>query len=287
MMKKKFFIALQYILPQHKLSRLAHHAMESRCSWWKNFLIQRFIKTYHVDMSEALNPDALSYVSFNAFFIRELKPQARTIAAGNNQICSPADGTVSQIGAIQQGRIIQAKGFDFTVNELIGGDSALTEKFKQGIFTTIYLAPKDYHRVHMPLAGSLRQMIFVPGQLFSVNDTTAQTVPRLFARNERVVFVFETERGPMIVIMVGAFFVASIATPWAGVIAPNSAKTVQTTHYEPNQVTLAKGAELGYFKLGSTAIVLFPQQTAHWFSTIQAGDTVSMGQAIGELTHVE
>jgi phosphatidylserine decarboxylase len=281
-MKKKIFISLQYILPQYALSRLAGYAMESRCTWWKNWLIQRFIKTYNVDMSCAINSIPTSYPSFNTFFTRELKPDARPIAEGIKQICSPADGTISQIGSIQQGRIIQAKGFDFSVAELLGGDTAAAEQFNEGAFSTIYLAPKDYHRVHMPLTGTLKKMIFVPGQLFSVNDTTAQHVPRLFARNERVVCLFETDAGPMAVVLVGAFFVASIVTSWAGTVAPNSSDTIQTTTYEPGQVRLAKGAEVGYFKLGSTAIVLFPKDTVNWLPSLQAGDSVQMGQAMGE-----
>ncbi|MFN7096274.1 MAG: archaetidylserine decarboxylase [Gammaproteobacteria bacterium] len=282
-MKKRIFITLQYLLPQTALSRLSGYAMESRRSWWKNWLIKCFIKTYQVDMSCAINSDPTSYPSFNAFFTRELKPVARPIASDIKQICSPADGTISQMGNIQQGRIIQAKGFDFSVSELLGGNILAAEQFNAGVFATIYLAPKDYHRVHMPMTGTLKQMIYIPGKLFSVNDTTAQYVPRVFARNERVVCLFETDVGPMAVILVGAFFVASIVTSWAGTVAPGDLDSIQVTNYQPGSVRLAKGAEVGYFKLGSTAIVLFPKNTVNWLPSLGTGSTVQMGQVMGEL----
>ncbi|NNM59433.1 MAG: phosphatidylserine decarboxylase [Legionellales bacterium] len=281
-MKKKIFVILQYVLPQKALSRLAGYAMESTCSWWKNALIRKFLKTYPVNMSEALNQDPFSYPTFNDFFTRKLQPAVRPIAHDSTAIASPADGTISQIGSICEGRIIQAKNTDFTVLELLGGDTSLAEKFKQGIFTTIYLAPQDYHHVHMPLAGTLRKMTHIPGTLFSVNQTAAEAIPRLFARNERVVFFFETETMPMVVVMVGAFLVRSIATPWSGTIAPSTNKTINAIPYEPGEVSLAKGQEIGHFKFGSTAIVLFPEKMAQWLPHLQSNMSVKMGQAIGK-----
>ncbi|MBY0544000.1 MAG: archaetidylserine decarboxylase [Gammaproteobacteria bacterium] len=282
-MKKRFFIFLQYITPHHALSRFGGFLMNSTNKWLKKALIRRFLKVYVVNMAEAIETDPYAYRTFNDLFTRKLKPEARPISAGFKDICSPADGILTQFGPIKQGRIIQAKGFNFSVEELVGGDREIASQFDRGLFATIYLAPKDYHRVHMPLTGTLKQMIVIPGQLFSVNETTAQMVPRLFARNERVVFLFETETGPMIVVMVGACLVASIVTPWAGEIAPIHSKKIETTHYAPQQIRLAKGAELGYFKFGSTAIVLFPENRANWLSSLDAGMSVKMGQAIGLL----
>lgn len=282
-MKKKFFIAMQYILPQQALSRLAGYSMESTCKWWKNALIRQFLKTYPVNMSEALNSEPFSYLTFNDFFTRKLKPSLRPIAAGKNEIASPVDGTISQIAPIKAGRIIQAKNADFTVEELLGGDKQLAEIFKQGIFTTIYLAPQDYHHVHMPLNGTLRQMTYIPGELFSVNQMAAEAIPRLFARNERVIFYFETESMPMVVVMVGAFLVRSIATPWAGIIAPQKNKAINTVFYQPDEVVLAKGEEMGHFRFGSTAIVLFPEKKAEWLSQLKPGMSLKLGETIGKI----
>lgn len=281
-MKKTLFIALQSWLPQHALSRLAGVATESTFKPWKNFLIKHFVKTYKVDMSTAVQPDPLAYASFNDFFTRQLKPDARPIK-GNNAIVSPADGCISQIGDIQNGRIIQAKGFDFSVAELIGGDEKVVNEFQGGKFATIYLAPKDYHRVHMPYTGSLRRMIYIPGQLFSVNTTTSETIPRLFARNERVVCLFDTDIGPMAVVMVGAFFVASIALSWCGVVAPQNTRELTVTDYQPGAIRLNQGDEMGYFKLGSTVITLFPANTLEWQAGLVSQSSLVMGQVLGLL----
>lgn len=282
-MKKRFFIFLQYITPHHALSRFGGFLMNSTNKWLKTALIRRFLKVYSVNMSEAIQTDPYAYPTFNDLFIRKLKPEVRPISAEFKDICSPADGILTQFGPIKQGRIIQAKGFDFSIEELVGGDRNIASQFEGGLFATIYLAPKDYHRVHMPLTGTLKQMIVIPGQLFSVNDTTAQMVPRLFARNERVVFLFQTETGPMIVVMVGACLVASIVTPWAGEVVPTNTKKIDVTHYALQQVRLAKGAELGYFKFGSTAIVLFPENRANWLPNLDVGESVKMGQTLGVL----
>jgi phosphatidylserine decarboxylase len=283
-MRKKLFISLQHCLPQHALSRLAGKLCNSTQTQWKNAAINHFVKAYQVDMSTALEPNPLAYPTFNDFFTRHLKPEARPIADCHNSIVSPADGTISQIGKIAAGRIFQAKGFDFSVLELLGGNAALAETFAQGEFATIYLAPRDYHRVHMPLTGTLRSMTYIPGKLFSVNTTTAESIPRLFARNERVVCVFDTDIGPMAVILVGAFFVASINTVWAGTVAPHTHMQITTTTYQPGEVRLAKGAEMGHFKLGSTAIVLFPEKTMCWDSALHANSPVMMGQGMGSIT---
>ena len=211
-MKTFAFILGQYLAPQKCISRLAAYVAECKITWFKNWLIQWFINKYQVDMSVAAEPNPTRYPHFNDFFTRPLAPGQRPIDAEASSIVCPADGCISQIGTIRNGRIFQAKGQEFSLRELIGGDQSAAEPFQQGVFATVYLSPKDYHRVHMPLAGTLQQMIHIPGDLFSVNDTTAQHVPRVFARNERVVCLFETEVGPMAVIMVGAMIVASIET---------------------------------------------------------------------------
>lgn len=282
-MKKKLFISLQRIAPQHWLSRLAGHASNSLYTRWKNYAIQRFVKKYNVDMTTAIETNPLAYPSFNAFFTRKLRADARPITTQIREIACPADGAISQLGTINAGRLIQAKGFDFSVLELLGGDKALAETFAQGQFATIYLAPKDYHRVHMPLSGTLQSMTYIPGKLFSVNQTTAEHIPRLFARNERVVCVFNTQTGPMVVIMVGAFFVASIHTAWAGPVAPQAGCTITTTLYEQSEIRLEKGAEMGHFELGSTVIVLFPKGCMQWDENLQADSVVRMGAAMGHL----
>ena len=226
-MKSRLFIISQYLLPHHLLSRLAGCVAECRARWFKNAFTAWFAKRYQVNMSEALVEDLTAYEHFNAFFTRALKPGARPLDETPGAILCPADGAVSQLGPIEHGRIFQAKGHSFSALELLGGDPALAAPFMGGEFATIYLSPKDYHRVHMPLAGTLREMVYVPGRLFSVNQTTAENVPELFARNERVVCLFDTERGPMAVVLVGAMIVASIETVWAGLVTP---PTVSYTH---------------------------------------------------------
>lgn len=248
----------------------------------KTLLIRRFIKTYNVNMDEA-TAEADSYPSFNAFFTRALKAGARPVADTAKFVLSPADGAISQLGRIESGRIFQAKGQDYTVRELLAGDSALAEKYDDGMFITVYLSPRDYHRVHMPVNGTLQYTTYVPGDLFSVNQTTVAGVPRLFARNERLVCVFDTELGQLASVMVGAMIVAGIATVWAG---PETAhgKEIQTRHYPAPAVqpppTLDAGAEMGRFMLGSTVILLFAAGQIEWLPELQAGSAVRMGQAI-------
>lgn len=283
-MKEFLFISLQYCVPQHLLSRFVGKLAASEWPPLKNLFITKFITQYQVNMQEAAEPIPENYPSFNDFFTRALKDGARPIDTEDNSIVCPADGVISQLGNIKNGRIFQAKGQNYSLLELLGGDNKTAEAFTDGKFATIYLSPKDYHRVHIPLAGTLHSMTYVPGDLFSVNNTTAENVPRLFARNERAVCIFETDNGPMAVILVGAMIVAGIETPWAGQVAPLK-NTITKTDYQKQAETihLNKGDEMGRFKLGSTAIVLFPKDTIEWEQNYQAGSPTVMGQALGKL----
>ncbi len=222
-----------------------------------------------------------SYPSFNAFFTRALKADARPVAEGDKFIVSPADGAISQLGNIESGRIFQAKGQEYTVNELLAGDAELVEKYRDGTFVTVYLSPRDYHRVHMPVSGTLKSTTYVPGDLFSVNQTTVNRVPRLFARNERLVCLFDTELGQVASVMVGAMIVAGIETVWAGPVAPHG-KKIQASHFSntQNPPTLDAGAEMGRFMLGSTVILLLQAGHIEWLPELQAGSSVRMGQAL-------
>ncbi len=281
-MNEKLFTSLQYLIPQHGLSRAAGWLANTSISWIKNPFTQWFVRRYQVNMSEALNEDPCSYTSFNDFFTRALKPEARPICDAENTIACPADGAISQLGEIVNGRIFQAKGQDYSLTELLGGDSEVAKPFMGGQFATVYLSPKDYHRVHMPLTGTLTRMIHVPGDLFSVNTATANQVPRLFARNERVVAIFDTEIGPMAVVLVGAMIVASIETVWAGLVAPVKREIKTSLYPQAEAITLEKGAEMGRFKLGSTAIVLFPANSMQWGEKYLAGTATRMGEAMGQ-----
>lgn len=285
MLKDIIFILFQYIAPQHAISRLAGHIANCKLPIIKNNIIACFIKKYGVDLSEAVESDASNYENFNLFFTRALQPDARPICADSLDIACPADGAISEIGAIKSDQLLQAKNHYYSLLNLLGGDETLASSFEDGTFATVYLSPKDYHRVHMPVTGVLRKMIFVPGKLFSVNQTTANNVPNLFARNERVICVFDTDYGAMAVILVGAMIVASIETIWAGVITPYQLGT-HTTHYSASdlpEVTLQKGDELGRFLLGSTVILIFEKNTASWANVLKQGTVVKMGQPIGKL----
>lgn len=287
MLKNKLFIAFQYLIPQHVVSRLVGWFANCKWAFIKNTFITYFVNHFKVDLSEALHSDATHYENFNAFFTRALKTDARPICRDTHSIACPADGTISEIGFIKNDQLLQAKNHYYSLLELVGGDQLRADLFKNGAFATVYLSPKDYHRVHMPITGTLQEMIFIPGKLFSVNAVTANNVPNLFARNERVVCIFNTEYGAMAVILVGAMIVASIETVWAGVVAPQQQK-IQTTHYSVNKlsdITLQKGDELGRFLLGSTAIILFEKEIATWTDDLAYGSAVKMGQAIGHLTN--
>jgi phosphatidylserine decarboxylase len=275
------FITFQHIVPQHLLSRGVGRLAASENTLVKNTFIKNFAAKYQVNMAEALEENLSAYKSFNDFFTRALKPNARPIAADSKAIISPADGAISQIGAITADKIFQAKGHDYSVTILLGGDEQRAAAFVGGQFATVYLSPKDYHRVHMPFTGKLTQMIYVPGDLFSVNTTTAENVPNLFARNERVVCLFDTDIGQMAVVLVGAMIVAGIATAWAGNLAPQG-KNVVTTNYD-GSITLKKGDELGRFYLGSTAIVLFGANVMQWRDNLTATTPVRMGEAMGQI----
>jgi phosphatidylserine decarboxylase len=276
-MQKKLKIFIQYIVPQHLLSRFAGFIAECRIRWLKNWLIRDFIRRYQVDLTLARIENIQDFPNFNSFFIRQLKPAVRPIASGVKEVACPADGVISQIGKIEKDTLLQAKGFHFQLHELLGGGENHVKTFFDGDFATIYLAPKDYHRVHMPLAGELRETIYIPGKLFSVNQETAMSVPQLFSRNERLVCIFETAFGPMAVIMVGAMIVGNIKTVWPLESHPTR---VIKKFYE-NMVRLDKGAELGYFKLGSTVIVLFPKNMLEWSMGMRENSRVQVGKMMG------
>lgn len=286
-MKDRLFILSQYLLPHHLLSRLAGCIAECRLPWFKNAFTGWFARRYQVDMREAQVEDLTAYEHFNAFFTRALKDGARPLADPADAVLCPADGAISQMGPIEHGRLFQAKGHDFSLTALLGGDAERAAPFMGGQFATVYLSPRDYHRVHMPLTGTLREMVYIPGRLFSVNQTTAENVPGLFARNERVACLFDTERGPMAVVLVGAMIVASIETVWAGLVTPPR-RELKTQRYDAAArapITLDKGAEMGRFKLGSTAIVLFGPEQVQWSSELAAGSSVRMGQQLGQARH--
>ena len=256
----KLKIALQYAMPKHALSRLVGKFAAAEAGWLTTRAISSFIKAYGINMNEAKLKNASDFKTFNDFFTRELEDGARTIDNDAKTLCYPVDGAISQQGDILDGQLIQAKGFNYSLTSLLGGDENTAAAFQGGTFSCIYLAPKDYHRIHMPMAATLREMIYVPGELFSVNPLTANNVPNLFSRNERVVTIFDTEQGPMAMVLVGATIVASIETVWAGTITPPAGKDIFRWHYPATGVDaihLAKGDEMGRFKLGSTVISTF------------------------------
>jgi len=267
--RAEIFVALQRLLPQHGLSRLIAMAAESKRTWLKNWLIQRAIATFKINMQEAKDQELEAYENFNAFFTRELSEGARPIAKGSDTLVSPADGVISQAGEINKTRILQAKGIDYSVSRLLG-NSETAKAYSNGSFATIYLSPKDYHRVHMPTAGKLLSSRYIPGELFSVNDQTAQALPGLFARNERLVCEFESpELGAFSVIFVGAMLVAGIETVWGGFEEPGPG-AVRETDYSDEAMTFEKGDEIGRFKFGSTVILLFKEQTIQWQDSVTA-----------------
>lgn len=285
-MLSKLFILSQYAAPQHALSRLAGAIARSERPWLRDRLIRRFADAYNVDMAQAERQFG-QFTSFNDFFTRTLKPGMRPLADAKTDVLCPADGAVSQIGQIADGRVVQAKGQSYTVQELIGGDAELAARFEGGSFATIYLSPSDYHRVHMPVAGDLESTTYIPGDLFSVNTATAAAVPRLFSRNERLSCIFGTAHGTMASVMVGAMIVASIETVWGGLVPPHQ-KDVVTTDFAAGSanetlqtVHLEAGAEMGRFLLGSTVILLFEPDRVDWNADLKPGSVVRMGQSIG------
>jgi len=280
-LKKIFAVLPQYLLPQHLLSKWLSKLTHCENRLWKNLFIQAIVRVYGVNMQEAKQPDPTAYASFNHFFTRELKPGIRPLASAADAVASPADGVISQAGVIDEGRIFQAKGHSFTVLELLGGDVERAKPFVNGAFATLYLSPKDYHRLHMPLSGQLQEMVHIPGKLFSVNTVTVNNVPNLFARNERVACIFDTEVGPMALILVGAIFVSSIETVWHGVVTPPTIAETRLWRYQTGETTLDKGAEMGRFNMGSTIIVLFGQDKVRWNAELIAGKAVKLGELLG------
>jgi len=272
----------QYLLPHHALSAVMHRLARIETPVIKNAMIRFVIRHYQVDMSLARQSDYRAYPSFNAFFTRELKPQARPLPEDPRVIVSPVDGAISQLGAVREGRIFQAKGRDFGLQDLLGGDAGLARRFEGGRFATLYLSPRDYHRIHCPMDAQLREMIHVPGRLFSVNPATTRVIPGLFARNERVVAVFDTVLGPMALVMVGAIFVSSIETVWAGEVTPPSHGAVQRWDYTPGQWIFRRGDEVGRFNMGSTVIVLFGDPRIQLWPGLQSGAALVMGQPLAQ-----
>ncbi len=268
----------QYLIPKQALTAFAGWVAGKERGWVTTEIIRRFVAKYHVNMDEALDSDIASYASFNDFFTRALKPGARPIASAD--LVCPVDGAISQFGAIDKAQIYQAKGHSYSATALVGGDAALGARFEGGSFACLYLSPKDYHRIHMPCAGRLTQMVYVPGDLFSVNPTTARGVPGLFARNERVVCVFESARGPFVLVLVGATIVGSMATVWHGLVNPPRLPQVKTWNYADQQVELKQGDEMGRFLLGSTVVMLFPKTPLSFNPAWEPGRAIRLGEAM-------
>lgn len=270
-------------MPKQVLTAFAGRVADAQWGWSTTALIRWFIRRYGVDMSEALASDPASYDSFNAFFTRALKPGARPLA--NADWVCPVDGAISQLGLIEHDQIFQAKGHHYSTTALVGGDATLAERFEDGSFATLYLSPRDYHRIHMPCNGRLLRMIHVPGELFSVNPTTARGVPGLFARNERVVCVFDSPHGLFALVLVGATIVGSMATSWHGVVNPPRGKDLREWRYEDQEIGLRQGDEMGRFLLGSTVVMLFPKGPMRFNAQWTAGRAVRMGEAMAASNH--
>jgi phosphatidylserine decarboxylase len=275
-----FNVFLQYILPHRFLSRIVYRATRWTFAPWKNWLIGTVVRNYHVNMAEAAQPDPLAYQHFNAFFTRKLRPDARHADADPTALLSPADGRISQAGRIVDGRIFQAKGQDYTAAELLGGNEAAATPYRNGRFVTVYLSPRDYHRVHMPLKGTLKETVHVPGRIFSVAPFAVAAIPRLFARNERLVCHFEGEHGPFVVVMVGAILVSSVATVWDGLVIPPYASSIRRKSFDGQGITLERFAEMARFNMGSTVILLLPSGTGE-LDALQPQQVVQVGQRLG------
>jgi phosphatidylserine decarboxylase len=275
---------VQYLLPQHSISRLVHRATRWPRMPLRRPLTRWFVRRFKVDMREAVEPDPLAYPDFNSFFTRALRPEARPLPDDPQAICSPVDGFVSESGTIRDDEIFQAKGHTYSLDQLLGGSAERARPFRNGAFATLYLSPADYHRVHMPQGGQLREMVHVPGRLFSVSPACVDGIQGLFARNERVIGLFDTEVGPMALVLVGAINVGSIETVWAGEVTPPRGRRLTTVNYPTeggHSVALARGAEMGRFNLGSTVIVLFGADRVRWEKTLSPGAKLRMGQVIG------
>ncbi|WP_458072452.1 archaetidylserine decarboxylase [Rhodanobacter sp. BL-MT-08] len=274
-----FKIIFQYVLPHRALSRVVYWATRWTFAPWKNWLISTIVRNYQVNMAEAAQPDPLAYQHFNAFFTRKLRAEARVADADPATLLCPADGRVSQSGDIVDGRIFQAKGHDYTAAELLG-DEAAAAPYRNGRFVNVYLSPRDYHRVHMPMAGRLKETVHVPGRIFSVAPFAVEAIPRLFARNERLVCHFEGEHGPFVLVMVGAILVSSVATVWDGLVIPPYASSIRRKSFEGKNITLERFAEMARFNMGSTVILLMPAGMAT-LDALQPQQPVLVGQRIG------
>jgi phosphatidylserine decarboxylase len=283
LMSERFVVLSQYLLPKLALTRLAGGFASAKRGKLTTAAVRWFIKRYGVDMGEAANSDPAAYESFNAFFTRALRPGARPPSTPAGLLC-PVDGAISQFGAIEQDQIFQAKGHHYTTRALVGGDAALADEFANGAFACLYLSPRDYHRIHMPCEGRLRRMIHVPGDLFSVNPATARGIPGLFARNERVVCVFDSAAGPFVMVLVGATIVGSMATTWHGVVNPPRPGEIRKWTYKDGEVALERGAEMGRFLLGSTVVMLFPAtfggKALEFNAAWSPGKSIRMGEAM-------
>jgi phosphatidylserine decarboxylase len=278
------FVWLQYLLPQHTLSRIVRRLTRSRRRWLKNALIRAFMRGYRPEMGDAIISDPLAYESFNAFFTRQLLAGSRSFDGEPRRICSPVDGTVSMAGTIDGDVLLQAKGRSYTLAELLAGDATLAARYRGGRFVTIYLAPYNYHRIHMPATGALRASWYVPGRLFSVNAATAACVPRLFARNERVICDFDGAGGPFAAVLVGALFVGSMSTAWHGEVSERRPpRATPLAPVGPGARTAARGAPLGCFNMGSTVIVLLGPDVGDWNLDLAPGTVLRAGQQIGVL----
>jgi phosphatidylserine decarboxylase len=284
-LRDRLFVAMQHALPQHFLSRIVLRVTRIRLRPLKNLLIRSFLRGFKVNMSEAAQPNPLQYPSFNAFFTRALRHGARATDIDPGALVSPVDGTVSQIGRLDGSKLLQAKGHDYTLEALLDGAPEWAQRFTGGAFATLYLAPYNYHRIHMPIAATLRAAWFVPGKLFSVNAVTAAAVPGLFAKNERVVCVFEDGPRAFAMVLVGALFVGSIATVWHGDVAPRSPHQRVDLPLDTSRspLKLSKGAEMGRFNMGSTVILLTPPDLLNWLPKFATGSRVEVGQMLARL----
>jgi phosphatidylserine decarboxylase len=283
-MMDKLKAGLIALLPQHLISRATYRLSRCRIPFVKNNLIGIYLRLFNVDLEQARERDPYAYASWNAFFTRALKDEARPIDLDEQAITSPVDGTISQLGYLRQGAILQAKGHNYSVEALLG-DEETGAHFHDGAFITLYLSPRDYHRIHMPCDGTLTRMLHIPGRLYSVAPHTVENIEGIFARNERVVSLFETQAGSMALALVGAINVGAIETCWAGLITPPAGKAIADTRYgEAETISIKKGDEMGRFNLGSTVILIFPRDAATWLEELQPGDRVLMGEKIGTFT---
>ncbi len=271
----------QYVLPQHALTAVVYRLTRIETRWFRNLLINMFIMLFRVNMLEAEKSFADNYTSFNDFFTRQLKPGSRKWQLSTTQVLSPVDSSVSQLGKIDESYLFQAKGKDYSLSQLFAGNESLCQTFHQGTFVTLYLSPRDYHRIHMPVSGQLTSSTYVPGKLFAVNRSAVATIDGVFALNERYISIFDTELGKMALIMVGALFVGSMETVWAGMITPASERVLKSTQHEQDNIQLQQGEEMGRFNMGSTVILLFEQDRINWLESLGADDPIQVGQILG------